>query len=126
MRFASTIMKTITVAELNSRLGDYLKLARAEEIVIKLDDGKLLRLTSLDPEDLLDEALESDPRFMQLIESRRQSYRQHGGVPLGVVRENVLSELKASGQQLHEEGPPYSTDNVSPENLDKEDHAQKD
>src|SRR3972149_2978900 len=101
-------MKTITVAELNSRLSDYLKLARAEEIVIQLDDGQLLRLALLDPEDLLDEALESDPRFMQLIESRRQSYRQRGGVSLDVVRERVLSELKASGRQLHDEALPYS------------------
>ncbi len=119
-------MRTITVTELNTHLGDYLQLARAEEIVIKLDDGQLLRLTSLDPEDLLDEALESDPRFMQLIESRRQNYRQHGGVPLEVVREKVLADLKAPGQQVHEEGLPYSTDEESPQNLDKEDHAQED
>ena len=120
------MMKTITVAELNTHLGDYLKLARAEEIVIKLDDGKLLRLGSVDPEDLLDEALESDPRFMQIIEARRQSYQQHGGIPLEAVRESVLSELKASGRQLHEEGLPYSTDEKPSEDLDKDNHAQED
>jgi hypothetical protein len=119
-------MKTITAAELNTHLGDYLKLARAEEIIIQLDDDKLLRLGSVDPDDLLDEALENDPRFMQLIEARRQSYRQHGGIPLEAVRESVLSELKASGRQIHEEGLPYSADEESAEVSDKDNHAQKD
>lgn len=116
-------MKTITAAELNTHLGDYLKLARAEEIVIKLDDGKLLRLAAMDPEDLLDEAFENDPRFMQLIESRRRNYRQHGGVPLEVVRESMLSEIKPSGRQVQEEGSSYSTDEELSPNPDEEDHA---
>jgi hypothetical protein len=102
-------MKTITSTELNHQLNTYLALARAEEIVIELDDGQLLKLGAISSEDAQDEAFESDPRFMQIIDARRQSYRQRGGIPLEMIKEEVFAEVRAAQRQLHDEDEPYLT-----------------
>ncbi len=107
-------MKTITATELNHQLNAYLALARAEEIVIELDDGQLLRLGAISPEDLQDEAFESDPRFMPIIEARRQSYRQQGGIPLEILKNDLLAESRAAHRQLHDEDEPYLTPTDDP------------
>lgn len=95
-------MKTVTVNELHQRLDEYLVQAQVEEIVIRLNDGELLRLSAISPEDLADEALESDPRFEQLISERREYYKQTGGVPFTTVRQGLIDELV---QDLHHTDP---------------------
>ena len=86
-------MMTITVSELQRGLQHYLSQAQTEPIVIRLDNGKQLRLDNLDSDDAADEALESDPRFDRLMAERRRQYQQVGGVPLSMVRQTLIDEL---------------------------------
>lgn len=86
-------MKTITASELYQHLDEYLLEAQVEEIVIRLDNGEMLRLSAIDPEDLVDELLEKDPRFEQLIAERREHYKQTGGIPFTSVRQALIEEL---------------------------------
>jgi hypothetical protein len=86
-------MKMITVTELQKHLKRYLREAQTEEIVITLDDGTLVELSSFDEADLLDAEIEQDPRFTQIIAERRGHYQQSGGVPLSQVRQSLVAEL---------------------------------
>lgn len=86
-------MKTITADELQQHLDRYLTQAQEEEIVVALADGALVRLSGVDAEDLADEVFEDDPRFAQLIESRRERYKQTGGIPLNEVKQALIDEL---------------------------------
>ena len=114
-------MKTITTTELNRHLTDYLNLASSESILITLDDGRLLRLSSVDQEDLEDEMLENDPRFAALIETRRADYLRHGGIPLAQVKEQVLTTTR-----LREDSSEYPINSGGETTADETDHAQKD
>jgi hypothetical protein len=86
-------MKMITAQELQQHLNRYLREAQSEEIVITLDDGTLVALSSLDADDLADAEIERDPRFAQLITERRSRYQQIGGVSLYHVRQDLIDEL---------------------------------
>ncbi|GAB4422416.1 MAG: hypothetical protein Fur0044_20340 [Anaerolineae bacterium] len=113
-------MKTVTVNELHQRLDEYLVQAQVEEIVIRLNNGELLRLSAISPEDLADEALESDPRFEQLITERRERYKQSGGVPFTTVRQVLIDELiqnlNHTDPQVRQEAAKYlaELDQVAP------------
>ena len=86
-------MKIITANELQKHLKIYLREAQTEEIVITLDDGTIVGLSSLDADDLADAEIERDPRFAQLIAERRSRYQQIGGVSLYQVRQSLIDEL---------------------------------
>jgi hypothetical protein len=86
-------MKIITADEFQKHLKKYLREAQSEEIVITLDDGTLVELSSFDQDDLVDAEIERDPRFAQLITARRGHYQQAGGVPLSQVRQGLIAEL---------------------------------
>lgn len=86
-------MKMITASEFQKHLKTYLREAQSEEIVVALDDGTLVGLSGLDQDDLNDAEIERDPRFVQLIEERRDHYEQAGGVPLSQVRQGLIAEL---------------------------------
>jgi hypothetical protein len=86
-------MKMITANELQKHLKKYLREAQSEEIVVTLDDGTLVGLSSLDVDDLADAEIERDPRFAQLIAERRSRYQQTGGVSLDQVRQGLIHEL---------------------------------
>ena len=114
-------MKTITTTELNRHLADYLNLASTETVLITLEDGRLLRLSSIDRDDLEDEVFESDPRFAALIEARRADYVRHGGVSLAQVKEQLLTTT-----QVREDSAEYQIDSSGETATDETDHAQKD
>lgn len=86
-------MKTITATELHQHLDKYLSQAQVEEIVIRLENGVLVRLSPIDPEDLVDEIVENDPRFEQIIAARRKNYAQTGGVSYITIRQTLIEEL---------------------------------
>src|SRR4051812_24301906 len=91
-------MKTFTVNELQQHLKTYLREAQTEEIVVMLDDGTLVGLSSFNQADLGDAEIEHDPRFAQLIAERRGVYQQAGGIPLSQVRQSLIAELTADLQ----------------------------
>jgi hypothetical protein len=86
-------MRTITADELCLHLDKYLTQAQREEIVIALGNGELVKLSNVEAEDLSDEELENDPRFAQIINSRRANYKRNGGVPFDVVKQRLIDEL---------------------------------
>jgi hypothetical protein len=88
-------MKIITTNEFQQHLKAYLREAQTEEIIITLDDGTLLELSSFDQDDLADAEIERDPRFTQLLAERRGHYEEQGGTPLSQVRQNLITELTA-------------------------------
>ncbi len=114
-------MKIITTTELNRHLTDYLNLASSEPVLITLDDGRLLRLSSVDQADLEDEAFENDPRFAVLIEARRADYVRHGGLSLTQVKEQILMAT-----QVREDSAEYQINSSGETATDETDHAQKD
>jgi hypothetical protein len=113
-------MKTITTTEFNRHLSDYLDLASKEAVFITLDDGRLLRLSGVNQDDLEDELLEADPRFATLIEARRADYARYGGLSLTQLKEQL------STSRLHEDLPDYQVPARDEATADKPDHAQED
>jgi len=76
-------MKKIALSEVKDDLSKYLRLAEKEEIVITRHGkpaGILIGFESED--DWFDYRLENDPRFLQPIETARQSIRSGRGVRL--------------------------------------------
>lgn len=86
-------MKTISADELRLDLDKYLIEAQNEEILITLDSGQRVWLTRVDIADILDEDLENDPRFSQIIEERRANYQKNGGLSLPEVEQELITEL---------------------------------
>ena len=81
-------MKKIALSEVKNDLSKYLRLAEKEEIVITRHGkpaGILIGFESED--DWFDCRLENDPRFLQRVETARQSIRAGRGVRLEDIEE---------------------------------------
>lgn len=81
-------MKKIALSEVKDDLSKYLRLAEKEEIVITRHGkpaGILIGFESED--DWFDYRLENDPRFLQRIETARQSIQSGKGVKLEDIEE---------------------------------------
>lgn len=81
-------MKKIALSEVKDDLSKYLRLAEKEEIVITRHGkpaGILIGFESED--DWFDYRLENDPRFLQRVETARQSIRAGRGVRLEDIEE---------------------------------------
>jgi len=81
-------MKKIALSEVKDDLSKYLRLAEKEEIIItrhRKPAGILIGFESED--DWLDYRLENDPRFLQRVETARQSIRAGRGVRLEEIEE---------------------------------------
>ncbi len=76
-------MKKVALSEVKDDLSKYLRIAEKDEVVITRHGkpaGVLIGFESED--DWFDYRLENDPRFLQRIESARQSLRSGRGVRL--------------------------------------------
>ena len=81
-------MKKIALSEVKDDLSKYLRLAEKEEIIITRHGkpaGILIGFESED--DWFDYRLENDPRFLQRVETARQSIRAGRGVRLEEIEE---------------------------------------
>ena len=81
-------MKKIALSEVKDDLSKYLRLAEKEEIIITRHGkpaGILIGFESED--DWFDYRLENDPRFLQRVETARQSIRAGRGVRLEDIEE---------------------------------------
>lgn len=81
-------MKKVPLSEVKDDLSRYLRLAEGEEIVITRHGqpaGVLIGFKSED--DWFEYRLQSDPRFLNRIETARQSLREGRGVRLEDVAE---------------------------------------
>jgi prevent-host-death family protein len=80
-------MRRVALSEVKDDLSRYLRVAEREEVVITRHGkpaGLLIGFQSED--DWFDYKLESDPRFLDRIESARASVRRGRGVPLERVK----------------------------------------
>lgn len=76
-------MKEVTLVEAEDRLGEYLREAEREEILITRNGrpaGMLIGFASED--DWFDYQLENDPRFLRRVEAARKDLRAGRGVRL--------------------------------------------
>jgi prevent-host-death family protein len=81
-------MKKVAMTEVEGHFAEYLRLAEEEEVVITLEGkpaGVLIGFGS--EEEWSDYELEHDSRFLQHIESSRQSLREKGGLRLEDIDE---------------------------------------
>ena len=81
-------MKKIALSEVKDDLSKYLRLAEKEEIIITRHGkpaGILIGFESED--DWFDYRLENDPRFLQRVETARQSIQAGRGVRLEEIEE---------------------------------------
>ena len=81
-------MKKVPFTAVKNYLSRYLRLAEEEEVVITCHGkpaGVLIGFQSED--DWFEYRLERDPRFLQRIETARQSLRSTGGIRLEEVEE---------------------------------------
>ena len=82
-------MKAVTTFELQQNLEAYLVEAQSEQIAVVTENGAVLLLSVVTTDDITDEAFESDPRFMEIMEKRRAIYRAKGGRSLLAIREEI-------------------------------------
>ncbi|MCZ7645043.1 MAG: hypothetical protein M5U26_07125 [Planctomycetota bacterium] len=82
-------MKVIKANELDRSVREMLESAAKEDVLVRRKGKAPVLIHAVSEEDLEDYLLESDSRFMRLIEARRKSYRKHGGKPI----EQVAKEL---------------------------------
>jgi len=76
-------MKKVALSEVKDDLSKYLRLAEKEEVLITRHGKPAGVLVGFESEDdWFDYRLENDPRFLQRIESARQSLRSGRGVRL--------------------------------------------
>ncbi|MEE8524421.1 MAG: type II toxin-antitoxin system prevent-host-death family antitoxin, partial [Thermoanaerobaculia bacterium] len=76
-------MKEVTLVQAEDQLGEYLRAAEKEEILITRDGqpaGMLIGFASED--DWLDYQLENDPHFLRRVEAARKDLRAGRGVRL--------------------------------------------
>jgi hypothetical protein len=64
-------MKIIPLSEAKTHLGRYARLCQTEPVIVTVKGVPLFQLAPLDDEDgLVDQLLEENPEFRQLLESR--------------------------------------------------------
>jgi prevent-host-death family protein len=90
-------MKKVPLTEIKDELSKYLRVAESEQIVITRHGkpaGVLVGFASED--DWFDYQLENDPRFLERIESARQSLRRGKGTRLEVLMDRRPPKKKNS------------------------------
>jgi len=82
-------MKIVPLNEVKNRFSTYLKLSKREDIVVTKNGRPAAILHAVTDEDLEDYLFESDPRFIERIESLRREFQRSGGTPLAAVRREL-------------------------------------
>lgn len=79
-------MKKIELADATASLAEYARCISKEPVLITEHGQPVAVLVLPSDVDLESLTLATDPWFMDIIERSRESYRQHGGIPLDEVR----------------------------------------
>ena len=82
-------MRVVPLNEVKNRLSAYLEMSKSEDIVVTKNGRPAAVLHGITNEDLEDFLFESDPRFIDRIESLRREYERKGGTPLADVRREL-------------------------------------
>jgi hypothetical protein len=98
-------MKTITASELYHNLSEYLALAQVEDIVIALDNGKLLRLSVVEPRYIFERGRGRNPRFLSRTAAQHAEYHpgeQHDTPSRHALVAEIIAELDQEDAYLRQ------------------------
>lgn len=82
-------MKTIEMVEATGALSEYAKQARKNPVVVVRRGKPVAALVPLDAAEWEDFLVSTHPKFLEIIERSRASYRAHGGIPLEAIEREV-------------------------------------
>lgn len=75
-------MKTVEMAEATGALSEYAKQVRRDPVVVMRRGKPVAALVPLDVEEWEDFVVSTHPKFLEIIEQSRASYKAQGGIPL--------------------------------------------
>jgi hypothetical protein len=82
-------MRTIAVEDTSLTAEDLAAMAQQEVVILTRKGNPLVCVTKLRGSDWESVSLASNPKFIELIENSRRSYRKHGGISLGQIRHSL-------------------------------------
>jgi len=88
-------VKTVEIAQATGSLAEYAKQARKDTVVVTRRGKPLAAVVPLDSDDWEDFVVSQDPRFIEIIERSRASYRAKGGIPLEQIEREFGLRPKA-------------------------------
>lgn len=91
-------MKVIAVETANVSLPDVAELARSGTVILTRKGKPLAAVKDLSGADWESLSLANNPRFRQLIEASRRSYRDEGGIGLEEIRQEFGLKAKTKAQ----------------------------
>jgi hypothetical protein len=87
-------MKTIAVEDTTLTAGELAVLAQKEVVVLTRNGDPFVAVKNLSGSDWESVSLASNPRFIELIEASRRSYREQGGIGLDAIRREFALNAK--------------------------------
>ncbi len=75
-------MKIVKLEDIKDKFDQFLEQAQDDDILVTKGGKVKGMICALSDEDLEDYLIENDPRFMKIIETRRERYKREGGIPL--------------------------------------------
>ncbi|MBI3408214.1 MAG: hypothetical protein HY040_07645 [Planctomycetes bacterium] len=92
-------MKVVALEEATLTLPQVAKLAKSGTVILTRKGKPLAAVKDLSRSDWERIALANNPRFQELIEDSRRSYREHGGKNLEDFRRALGLNLKPKGRR---------------------------
>ncbi len=78
-------MKTVEMAEATGALSEYAKQARKDPVVVTQRGKPVAAVVPLGADAWEDFVVSTHPKFLEIIQRSRASYKAHGGIPLGAI-----------------------------------------
>jgi hypothetical protein len=82
-------MKTVALEETTLTAKELAALARKQPVILTRGGKPVVAVKDLSGSDWESVSLANNPRFIELIEESRRSYRREGGTPLAEVRKQL-------------------------------------
>jgi prevent-host-death family protein len=84
-------MRKIEIRDATSPLAEYAGNVKGERILVTKKGKPVAALVTPDDIDWETLSLSLNPKFIELLEHSRESYRRYGGIPLHEVREELAT-----------------------------------
>lgn len=78
-------MKTVEMAEATGALSEYAKKARKDPVVVMRRGKPVAAVVPLGADEWEDFVVSTHPKFLDIIQRSRASYKARGGIPLGAI-----------------------------------------
>lgn len=89
-------MKTLEIAEATRTLSEYASEARKNPLVVMRRGKPVAALVPLNQDEWEDFVVSTHPKFIDVIERSRASYKAHGGIPLEDIEREFGLKPKAA------------------------------